>query len=294
MRDRLRRFLVTMNALSQAKQIAVLKALTEGASIRATSRMTGVSKTTVLKLLVQVGELCETYQDYRLRNLPCKRIECDEIWAFVGKKQRRARGLGEGDCWTFTAICADTKLILSWLVGQRYAENARIFMQDVASRLTRRVQLTTDGHLMYPPAVAEAFHYDVDYAVLVKKYGTDPNAPTGKYSPPICTGIEKTWMMGNPDPKLVSTSYVERSNLGLRMQSRRFTRLTNAFSKKEENHAHAVALYFMHYNFCRVHGTLTKAAGGVHTTPAMAAGLTTRPWKVEDVLALMDPDNSIG
>lgn len=278
-----------MNRLPVHKQAAILKAICEGVSIRGTSRMVGVSTTTVLKLLVEAGELCAIYQDHKLRNLPCKRIEADEIWAFVGAKQRNAMMAGYGDLWTFTAICADTKLMVSWLVGPRMPETAYAFMCDVASRLANRVQLTTDGHKMYLAAVAGAFHYDVDYAMLVKHFGTDPNAPTGKYSPPICTGTEKTWIMGNPDPKLVSTSYVERANLTMRMQSRRFTRLTNAHSKSAENHTHAVALMFMYYNFCRSHQTLTKEQKGVRTTPAMAAGLTDHVWKVEELVALLDP-----
>lgn len=290
----LTRFTVTMNKLPIAKQAAILKGLTEGVSIRAVSRMTGVSKTTILKLLAVVGEFCEHYQDHKLRNLPCKRIEADEIWAFVGAKQKHARLPGQGDAWTFTAIDADSKLMVSWLVGQRSIENAQTFMKDVASRLSNRVQLTTDGHHMYLSAVAGAFHFDVDYAMLVKHYGKDPNAPTGKYSPPICTGAEKHWVMGQPDLAKVSTSYVERSNLSLRMGNRRFTRLTNAFSRKVENHAHSVALHMFVSNFCRAHGTLTKAAGGIHTTPAMAAGLADRVWGIDDLLALMNPAHVLG
>ena len=258
--------------------------------------MTGAAKATVLKLLVEAGEFCSVYQDHVLRNLPTRRVEVDEIWAFVGAKQKRARRDGDGDIWTYTAIDSDSKLMISWLVGARNTENATDFMRDVASRLASRVQLTTDGHPMYLTAVERAFGWSkVDYAQLVKSYG-QPEGQEGqrRYSPPVCNGATKHWVMGKPDEALVSTSYVERSNLTLRMQQRRFTRLTNAFSKKAENHAHAVSLYFMHYNFCRKHQTLTKAAKGVHTTPAMAAGVTDRVWTVEDVLALMDPERNVG
>jgi len=282
-----------MNTLPREKQAAILRAITEGNSIRAAARMANVSKDTVVKLVVSVGEMCELYQDHKLRNLPCKRIEADEIWAFTGAKQKNA-GPGQGDCWTYTALDAETKLTVCWLVGQRTQENAITFMKDLASRLANRVQLTTDGHTMYLPAVAEAFHWDVDFAQLIKTYGKDPNAPVGKYSPAICTGAEKTWVMGKPDWSKVSTSYVERANLDLRMRSRRFTRLSNAFSKKIDNHAFAVALHFMVTNFLRPHGTLTKANGGVHTTPAMASGVTDRVWKMEDVLSLLDSDRMIG
>ena len=279
--------LIPMNKLTQAKQAAILKALTEGSSIRSTARMVGVSKTTVLRLLVEVGELCAIYQDHKLRNLPCRRIEADEIWAFVGAKQRHAKRAGDGDIWTFTALDADTKLMVTWLVGQRSGENAHAFMHDLHSRLVKRVQLTTDAFTPYISAVEGAFGWQgVDFSQLVKHYTGEP---TGRYSPPICTGVTRHTVMGNPDPAHVSTSYVERANLGLRMNARRFTRLTNAFSKKVENHAHAVALHFMVYNFCRSHGTLTKAAKGIHTTPAMAAGVTDHVWKIEELLGLMDP-----
>jgi IS1 family transposase len=265
----------------------------EGNSVRATARLTGTAKATVLKLLVELGEFCSIYQDVVLRNLPCTRIEADEIWAFVGAKQRNAKREGDGDIWTFTAIDADSKLMVSWLVGARSSENAQEFMSDVASRLANRVQLTTDGHHMYLTAVEKAFGWNgTDYAQLVKTYGAadDPKNPAKRYSPAVCTGTTKEWVMGKPDMDKVSTSYVERANLAVRMQTRRFTRLTNGFSKKAENHAHAVSLYFMFYNFCRPHTTLTRAAGGIHTTPAMAAGVTERAWSIEDVLALMDPN----
>jgi IS1 family transposase len=289
MLEHLTRFIVTMNKLPTTKQAAILKALTDGASVRATARMVGVSKTTVLKLLVEAGELCAIYQDHKLRNLPCRRIEADEIWAFVGAKQRHATRQGDGDIWTFTTLCPDTKLMVAWLVGQRSVENAHRFMRDVASRLAHRIQLTTDGNSQYISAVEGAFGWQgVDFSQLVKYYSAE-HGPGGRYSPPVCRGTERQVIMGHPDPAKVSTSYVERGNLTLRMSARRFTRLTNAFSRKVENHAHAVALHFMVYNFCRPHGTLTKAAKGIHTTPAMAAGIADHVWKVEELVGLMDP-----
>jgi IS1 family transposase len=283
-----------MNVLSESRRTAILAALCEGASIRATARMVRVSRTTVLKLLVEVGELCATYQDVALRNLGCRRLEIDEIWAFVGAKARRATRAGHGDIWTFTAIDAEFKLLVSLVVGDRSPETAHAFMQDVAARLSNRVQVTTDGHSMYLSAVEAAFSYwGVDYAMLVKRYGV-PVDDERRYSPPVCFGADKTCILGKPDSSKVSTSYVERSNLTIRMQSRRFTRLTNAFSKKAENHAHAFALFAMYYNYCRPYQTLTKARGGIQTTPAMAAGVTDRVWKVEEILALMDPARQIG
>jgi IS1 family transposase len=250
--------------------------------------MVGCDRETVLKLLADVGELASTYQDVTHRKLTTTRLEVDEIWAFRGAKARNATRDGHGDLWTFTGIDADSKLAVSWLVGARSIDNAVAFMQDVAARLTHRVQLTRDGHGMYLTAVRAAFGFArVDYAQLVKKYG-QVEAAARRYSPPVCLGCEKERMIGRPDMEKVSTSYVERAKLTMRMQMRRFTRLTNAFSKKAENHAHAVALHFMHYNYCRPHMTLTKAAGR-KTTPAMAAGLTDRVWTLEDVLGLMDP-----
>jgi IS1 family transposase len=280
-----------MNILAAEKRAAILKALCEGASIRATARMVGVSRTTVLKLLVEVGEFCAAYQNHVLRDLPCRKVQADELWAFVGAKARNARTPGYGDIWTFVALDCESKLLISWLVGQRILEHAEAFMKDVASRLANRVQLTTDGHHMYLSAVENAFGWNgVDFAQLVKRYGTSPEArEERRYSPPICLGCSKTWVMGDPAEKDVSTSHVERSNLTIRMQSRRFTRLTNAFSKKVANHAHAFALFAMHYNFCRVHQTLTKQKGGIHQSPAMAAGVSDWVWRVEDILAMMDP-----
>ena len=281
-----------MNKLSTERQAAIIRCLVEGSSVRSTARMTGTSKATVLKLLVELGEFCSIYQDHRLRDLPPTRIEADEIWAFCGAKQKNATQAGHGDIWTFTGICADTKLMVSWLVGGRAQENAITFMRDIASRLTRRIQLTTDGHGMHLTGVRMAWpSSEIDYAQLIETYGQPEGVENERrYSPPVCTGAEKVRMIGRPDKELVSTSYVERANLTMRMQMRRFTRLTNGFSKKAENHAHALSLNFMHYNFCRVHATPTKAKKGVHTTPAMAAGVTDRVWKVEDILALMDPE----
>jgi IS1 family transposase len=222
-------------------------------------------------------------------------VEADEIWAFVGAKQRRAVRPGDGDTWTFTAVDADSKLMMTWLVGARSQENAITFMRDLRSRLTRRIQLTTDGHGMYLTAVRMAFKFgEVDYAMLVKQYGQVEEGvdSSRRYSPPVCTGALKVRQIGRPDPDLISTSYVERSNLTIRMQSRRFTRLTNAFSKKALNHAHAVSLFFLYYNYCRPHQSLTKAAQGVKTTPAMASGLTDHVWTVKDIIGLMDPETA--
>jgi IS1 family transposase len=285
-----------MNVLPIAKRAAVVRSLVEGNSIRATARLVGTSKATVLKLLVELGEFCSTYQFYKLTNLPTKRVEVDEIWAFVGAKARNAKQEGHGDIWTFTALDADTKLMISWFVGERNSDDATIFLKDVQRRLSNRVQLTTDRHAMYRIAVPEAFHWKtvgVDYAQVVKEYGSDPDFENRhshrRYSPAVCTGAHKERIFGDPDMDLVSTSYVERSNLTIRMGQGRFTRLTNAFSKKAENHAHSVSLFFMFYNFCRSHQSLTKERGGIRTTPAMASGLTDHVWTVEEILGLMDP-----
>ena len=281
--------LLAMNKLPAAKQVAIVKALTEGASVRATARMVGVSKMTVLRLLAEIGDLCAIYQDHKLRNLSCKRIQADEIWSYVGAKQRHATREWEGDIWTFTAICADTKLVLTWLVGSRSIENVHAFISDMAERLTNRVQLTTDGNFAYLRAVKRAFGREgIDYSQLIKHYMAGPLSQ-GRYSPPVCSGVRKEPMLGRPDPKHISTSFVERQNLSMRMGMRRFTRLTNAFSRKVENHAHAVALHFMVYNFCRAHGTLTKKAKGVHTTPAMAAGVADHVWTIEELVGLLNP-----
>jgi IS1 family transposase len=277
-----------MNTLSLERRAAVIRG---GGSIRSVARMTGTDKDTVMRVLVETGEFASTYQHHALRKLPCKRIEADEIWSYCGAKQRHATKPGQGDLWTFTALDADSKLAVSWFVGPRSQESAGAFMRNVASRLAHRVQLTTDGIHMYLTAVENAFGWNgTDFAQLVKVYGPAPETTAQRrYSPAECIGAEKHRVMGNPDMEKVSTSFVERSNLTMRMQMRRFTRLTNAFSKKAENHAHAVSLHFMFYNYCRPHLTLTKAKKGIKTTPTMACGLTDHVWTVEEILGLMDP-----
>jgi IS1 family transposase len=255
--------------------------LVEGNSLRATSRLADVSINTVTKLLVDAGRACSEFQDKALRKLTCKRVQCDEIWSFCYAKEKNVpadkRGqFGYGDTWTWVAIDADTKLVPSFLVGTRGAYTAKRFMDDLASRLSNRVQLTTDGHRVYLDAVEQAFGSDIDYAMLVKIYGNDPSDET-RYSPAECIGCREQAITGRPDPKHISTSYVERQNLTMRMSMRRFTRLTNAFSKKVENHAWMLALHYMHYNFCRVHKTL-------RTTPAMESGITDHVWTIEQML----------
>jgi len=259
--------------------------MVEGVSIRVISRMTGASINTVVKLLADAGNACLEYQDRVMVNLPCKRIQADDIWSFVYAKQKNVpqemRGqFGIGDVWTWTALCADTKLVPCFHVGTRDADAAWLFMRDLASRLTSRVQLTTDGHRAYLDAVDGAFGTMIDYAMLVKQYGTAPGAEK-RYSPPVCLGTERTVIHGNPDQAHISTSYVERQNLSMRMGIRRFTRLTNAFSKKLANHVHALSIYFMHYNFVRIHQTL-------RVTPAMEAGVTDRLWTLEDTVGIVD------
>lgn len=285
-----------MNQLSLARRAAIVRCLVDGLSIRATCRVTGASKNTVTRLLVDLGEACRLYLDRTVRGVKAKRIQCDEIWAFVGAKQKNLRegevGTGRGDAWTWTAIDADSKLLVSYLVGRRTASAALDFMADLQLRLAGRVQMTTDGNTVYLEAVDRIFGGNVDYAMLVKVYGTgDMDGTTAtRYSPPVCVGAQKIRRWGNPDPDHVSTSYVERANLTMRMGMRRFTRLTNAFSKKLENHAHAVALHFMHYNFCRAHATLTQDHPRHYpTTPAMAAGLANHVWTVEEMCALLTP-----
>jgi IS1 family transposase len=264
----------------------VIKCLCEGLSIRATVRMTGVAKNTIVKLLAEIGDSCSKYQDKTLRNLSCKRVQCDEIWSFCYAKDknvpREKRGqFGFGDVWTWTALCADTKLIVSWQVGGRDAGTALGFTEDLASRLANRVQITTDGHRVYADAVEQAFGSNVDYAMLVKLYGNEGRDKQASYSPATCTGTRTIPMIGSPDRNHISTSYVERQNLTMRMSMRRFTRLTNAFSKKVENHIAALSLYFMYYNFCRVHQTL-------RVTPAMEAGVSDHVWEVEEIVALLE------
>lgn len=246
--------------------------------------MTGVAKNTVVKLLADLGHACAEYQDKALRNLTCKRIQCDEIWSFCYAKDKNVptdkRGqFGYGDVWTWTALDAETKLIPCWRVGRRSAWDAQHFMHDLAARLANRVQLTTDGHNVYLTAVDLAFGIDIDYAMLVKLYGPDPREKEARYSPAQCIGAIPTVITGRPERKHISTSYVERQNLSMRMHMRRFTRLTNAFSKKVENHAHALAIYFMYYNFGRIHQTL-------RITPAMAAGISDHVWELREIVEL--------
>ena len=271
-----------MNYLSIADKTRIISCLVEGNSIRATSRMTGFSQNTITKLLVDLGTACSEYHDDHVRSLKSKRVQCDEIWSFVGAKQRNVpedKAEEWGDAWTWTAIDADSKLVISYLVGQRGAAWAKVFMEDVASRLTSRIQLTTDGHRAYAQAVEGAFGMDVDYAMLIKMYGSD-TALDRRYSTGECIGTQTAVLAGSPDPLHISTSYVERLNLTTRMQIRRFTRLTNAFSKKLENHEAAIALHFMHYNFCRIHKTL-------RVTPAMEAGIAHHVWTVEELVSIM-------
>lgn len=274
-----------MNKLPLKKRAQIIGLLVEGTSLRATSRLADCSINTVTKLLIDVGTACAAYQDKTLRNLPCKRLQCDEIWSFVYSKQKNVpedkRGeFGVGDVWTWTAIDADTKLVPSWLIGSRDGGVAYDFMQDLAGRLANRVQLTTDGHRAYLEAVEAAFGADIDFAQLVKIYGAAQNVdPERKYSPENFCGTKVSVVTGDPDEKQISTSYVERQNLTMLMSMRRFTRLTNGFSKKVENHAHAVALHFMYYNFGRIHKSL-------RITPAMAAGVSDHVWSLEEIAAL--------
>jgi IS1 family transposase len=288
MLDRLRNssYLSGMNKLPLEKRIQIIHLLVEGNSLRATSRIADVSINTVTKLLVSVGKACQEFHNNTVVNVKSERIQADEIWTFCYAKQKNVSQEmpeGSGDVWTWTALDADSKLIVSWYVGDREAESAYEFMNDVADRLSNRVQLTTDGHKAYLRAVENAFDNDIDYAMLVKMYGGSEgtNQHEKKYSPAECTGCKKTRISGEPNSKFVSTSYVERQNLTMRMHMRRFTRLTNAFSKKIENHGYAIALHFVYYNFCKLHKSLS-------VTPAMQAGLTKRFMKIEDIAMLAD------
>jgi len=277
--------MVNMNRLTTKKRAQVIAALVEGNSVRATVRMTDVAKNTITKLVRDLGPACAAYMDRTLRNLPCKRIQCDEIWSFVYAKAKHVPAdkmgqFGYGDVWTWVAIDADTKLVCSWLVGGRDAGCAYEFMQDLAARLAHRVQLTTDGLNVYLNAVEDAFGADIDYATLVKLYG-QPAEAEKRYSPARIIGVQAAMITGQPNPKHISTSYIERQNLTMRMSMRRFTRLTNGFSKKVENHIAAIALHYMHYNFCRIHQSL-------RVTPAMEAGVSDRVWSVEELIAILD------
>jgi len=275
-----------MNKLTSDRRAQILTMMVEGVSIRAISRMTGASKNTIVKLLADAGEACSDYQDCAFVNLTCKRLQLDEIWSFVYAKQKnvakaKRQDMAYGDVWTWTAIDAETKLVPSWMVGGRDGDYAKAFVLDLSKRLKDRVQITSDGHRAYLEAVEEAFGANVDYAQLVKIYGAAPEGAKGRYSPADCIGARKEPITGNPDKAHVSTSYVERQNLSMRMGIRRFTRLTNAFSKKVENHAHAIAIYFMHYNFVRIHTTL-------RVSPAMAAGVSKTLWSMMDVVRIVD------
>ena len=274
-----------MNRLNTENRSKILAALVEGTSLRAVARMTGVARNTIMRFLVEAGAACAVYQDNALRNLTCKQIQCDEIWSFVGAKDKnipvdKQGQFGIGSVWTWTALDADTKLICSWMVGTRDALAAYDFMQDLAGRLANRVQLTTDGHAAYLSAVEYAFGSEIDYAMLVKIYGESADSEK-RYSPAECIGTQRKEITGKPDPKHISTSYVERQNLTMRMHMRRFTRLTNAFSKKLENHVAAISLHFMYYNFVRIHQSL-------RVTPAMAAGVSEKVWEIADIVRLVE------
>lgn len=275
-----------MNQLTREERARILHLLCEGSSIRAVTRLTGASKNTVVKLMIAAGHACMAFHDENVLNLKTKRVQVDEIWSFTAAKQKNVGAMkkpieGAGDTWTWTAIDADSKLMISWLVGGRDSQYAMMFMDDLKARLANRVQLTSDGHRAYLEAVEGAFGGDVDYAQLVKIYGASPESAQGRYSPAECIGAQKHRVEGNPDPKHISTSFAERQNLNMRMHMRRFTRLTNAFSKKLENHALNVALFTTYYNFVRIHKSLRM-------TPAMAAGVTDRLWEIGDIVALIE------
>ena len=278
-------YLCYMNTLSTEKKAQIIRLLVEGNSMRSCSRIAEVSINTIVKLLVDTGKACQQFHNDKVMGLKSERVQCDEIWSFCYAKEKNINQdmpEGAGDVWTWTALDADSKMIVSWLVGDRDADTATIFMKDVRDRIANRVQLTTDGHRPYLKAVTEAFDYDVDYAMLIKVYGGAEGVTDNerRYSPATCTGSKKTRVMGDPNPKFVSTSYVERQNLTMRMHIRRFTRLTNAFSKKIENHCYAVALHFVYYNFAKIHKSLS-------VTPAMQAGLMKKPMTIEDIVNLV-------
>jgi IS1 family transposase len=276
-----------MKKLDRQTRARCLHLLCEGMAIRAVARLTGVSKTTILKLVEDAGRAAAWYQDRVFRNLECRKLQADEIWGFSHCKEAnrptaKAAPLESGDTWLWVATCADTKLVPSWFVGSRDGESAYMFMDDLCDRLAHKVQITTDGHRAYLDAVAGTFGSDrADYAMLVKLYGPAPTGGERRYSPAECVGCRKQRIFGSPDPKYVSTSFAERNNLNIRMHSRRLTRLTNAFSKKVENHRHAMALHFLYYNFVRIHQTLK-------VSPAMAAGVTKRLWEMKDVVDVLE------
>jgi IS1 family transposase len=279
----------SMNRLSTEKRGAIIGMLVEGNSMRATARMAGVSFNTVSKLLLDIGEAAAAYHDEHLRDLPCKTIEADEIWSFVGSKAKNVPEGHEndpnfGDVWTWTALDAGSKLIASWYVGGRAFEDCMRFMEDLKGRLAGRIQLTTDGHQAYVAPVGLNFRQDIDWAQLQKTYRADHSGER-RYSPPVCTGVRTRILKGDPDPAKISTSYVERQNLTMRMSMRRFTRLTNGFSKKLDNHMAAIALHFLHYNFARPHKTL---ANPYPRTPAMAAGIADHIWTLAEIAELLD------
>lgn len=282
-----------MNRLSNERRVQVVKSLVEGNSINGICRMNGVAKNTVLKLLADLGSACLDYQDVTLRNLTLRYIECDEIWEFCYAKEKNVPAehkgeFGYGDVWTWTAIDAETKLIPCWHIGRRDGRDASDFIANLRSRLANRVQLTTDGHRAYLEAVEGAFAGEIDYAMLIKLYGPETIESQRRYSGAECIGTETTVIHGQPDKAHVSTSYVERQNLTMRTSMRRFTRLTNGFSKKVENHMHAISLHFMYYNFARPHKTLSKP---YPKTPAMAAGLTDHIWGIEEIVSLLEKSN---
>jgi IS1 family transposase len=285
-RTRIRVYIKIMNKMTREQRTQILHLLCEGSSVRAVSRITGSAKNAILKLMADAGKACAAYHDEHVVNLKSRRVQVDEVWSFVYAKEKnvaKAKAAPEdaGDAWTWTALDADSKLLLAYFVGDRDSESASTFMDNVASRLANRVQLTSDGHKAYLEAVEGAFGAAVDYAQLVKMFGASPESSKGRYSPAECTGIKKTRIEGDPDPKHISTSYIERSNLTVRMHNRRFTRLTNGFSKKLENHAYSVALFAMYYNFCKIHKTL-------RVTPAMEAGVSDRIWDVVDIVKLVE------
>lgn len=284
-------YTVSMNKLVIEKQVQIIKCLVEGNSLRSTSRMVGVSINTVTKLLEDIGTACLAYQDEALMNLTCKRIQCDEIWSFVYAKSKNVPEdhkdeFGYGDVWTWTAIDPDSKLVPCWMIGKRDSATATLFVRNLENRLANRVQLTTDGLKAYLEAIDSAFARNIDYAMLVKIYDQEGGRVDNnrRYSPASFTSADKTIVMGTPDPDFISTSIVERQNLTMRMSMRRFTRLTNAFSKKAENHMHAISLHFMYYNFARAHKSL---ANPYPRSPAMAAGVSDHIWSVEEILGLL-------